>query len=461
MAIKEDIQSLSPGAVVELFELDATNLPGGTVSYFHAGTSELSKPIVWQGITYSPLPVEASGFDISTNGTLPRPRFKVANVGGVFSAVARENEDLVGCKVTRRRTFAKYLDLVNLLERNGTAQGGDNNSLTLDALASNVNEQYVGKTLYLSSGPGSTQAAQIINYDGATKVATIEANWKQNLFKWSNDPLNAIWFKNDLSVVWDSTEQASKTTVTGADPFCGQHVAMNTNSKTITFSFEAKAVGAAIGKQLSIYIYRGNPSGSITANNFFATGEWKVYSYTKTFDAVDATTLSARIDFPQTGAVIGDQLLFRNAHVFEGSSAEYIETSTAGIFRPNNTTTFEVRHSDYGSATPDPNQYFPDDIWFVEQKLNENKYVVEWELTSVFDLQGVMLPARQIIQDSCPWKYRGAECGYTGTAYFDLNDQVTTLSNDFCAKHLSSCKLRFPNQPLPFGGFPGAVRFVV
>jgi lambda family phage minor tail protein L len=111
------------------------------------------------------------------------------------------------------------------------------------------------------------------------------------------------------------------------------------------------------------------------------------------------------------------------------------------------------------NPTADPNQHFPDDIWFIEQKLSENKYIVEWELASVFDLQGVMLPHRQIIQDSCPWKYRGAECGYTGTSYFDLNDQPTTQSNDFCAKHLSSCKLRFGNQPLPFGGFPGAVRF--
>jgi lambda family phage minor tail protein L len=73
-------------------------------------------------------------------------------------------------------------------------------------------------------------------------------------------------------------------------------------------------------------------------------------------------------------------------------------------------------------------------------------------------VQGVKLPRRQIIQNICPWKYRGAECGYAGSNYWNSNDQsVATLAQDVCGKRISSCELRFgTNQELPFGGFPAA-----
>ncbi|WP_252182023.1 phage minor tail protein L [Escherichia coli] len=71
-----------------------------------------------------------------------------------------------------------------------------------------------------------------------------------------------------------------------------------------------------------------------------------------------------------------------------------------------------------GNPTADPNQHFPDEMWFIEQKTLETHQVVEFELSSVFDLMGVQLPYRQIIKNTCPWKYRGPECGYTGP-YFD------------------------------------------
>lgn len=460
MSIKADIQSLSPTAEIELFELDATNLPEGEKSYFHAGTNELSRPIIWQGITYSPLPVEASGFDITTNGTLPRPRFRVANIGGVFSAVAEENDDLVGCKVTRRRTLAKYLDDANWIFRTATAQGGTATTLTLDSLASDVDGMYVGNNLYLLSGAGSVQSSRIISYDGTTKIATVEP-WKQNMLKHSNDASQSSWFKNQTTVTWDAAEQASKLSVTSAsDPYCGQNISINPKGRTITFTVDVKGVGTGIGKILHLYLYRSTPSGDITSKGFVITGNWQTCTFTKTFDNVDGSLMAARFDFPQTGATVGDQCLFRNAHVYEGEFSEYVSTGASGVFLPNSTTGFEIRHPDYGQNQADPTQQFPDDIWFVEQKLNENKYVVEWELASVFDLEGIMLPHRQVIQDSCPWRYRGAECGYTGTVYFDANDQPTTESADVCGKHLSSCKARFGNEPLPFGGFPGAVRFV-
>ena len=110
--ILADIQKLDPGVLLELIEVDATVL-GGSIIYFHAGTNVLRAPVVWQGKTYSPWPVEASGFEWSGRGQLPTPHLKVANIAGTATALALAYDDLVGAKVTRRRTMARYLDAVN------------------------------------------------------------------------------------------------------------------------------------------------------------------------------------------------------------------------------------------------------------------------------------------------------------------------------------------------------------
>lgn len=97
-----------------------------------------------------------------------------------------------------------------------------------------------------------------------------------------------------------------------------------------------------------------------------------------------------------------------------------------------------------GEAAADPHAKFPDEIWYVDRKANESRDSVTFELASKFDLAGVMIPKRQIIANICQWKYRSAECGYTGNIYFDTNDNnVTTLAADVCGKRLSSCNARF------------------
>ena len=108
-----------------------------------------------------------------------------------------------------------------------------------------------------------------------------------------------------------------------------------------------------------------------------------------------------------------------------------------------------------GNATADPTAKFEDEIWYIDRVANENPQVVEFELTSKLDLTNLALPRRQILEH-CPWQYKSTECGYIGTAAFDLNDKPTTAANDQCGKRYSSCVKRFPTGLLPFGGFPGA-----
>lgn len=110
--IAVEIQKLAPSAIIELFELDGTSF-GGELMRFHAGTNQLSQNIVWQGATYTAFPLQATGFDYSGNGQLPRPKIVVSNVAGSITLLVLTYDDLLGAKVTRKRTLLKYLDAVN------------------------------------------------------------------------------------------------------------------------------------------------------------------------------------------------------------------------------------------------------------------------------------------------------------------------------------------------------------
>lgn len=111
--ITSEIQKLAPGAIIELFVLDTTSITGGDISYFHSGTNDLHSNIVWQGQEYTRYPIEASGFEYTGSGQLPRPRMKVSNAFGAITALILELGDMVGAKVTRIRTLKKCLDAEN------------------------------------------------------------------------------------------------------------------------------------------------------------------------------------------------------------------------------------------------------------------------------------------------------------------------------------------------------------
>jgi len=229
--IESDIQKLAPGELVELFTVDLNPIGVNEIYHFHNGVNGLGATVIWQGVDYTRFPIEAVGFDKTGSGSIPRPSIRVANITGLLDALARENDDLVGAKFIRHRTFSKYLDAVNF--------------------------------------PG------------------------------------------------------------GINP------------------------------------------------------------------------------------------------------------------------------------TADPNVHLDDEIWFIDRKASVNKVYVEWELAAAFDLSGVKLPRRQVIQNVCTWQYRSSECGYAGGPVAMANDTLTTdASKDVCGKRLSSCKLRFGDfNELPYGGFPGAASY--
>jgi lambda family phage minor tail protein L len=112
MPIIADLASLDPGTLVELYVLDLSPV-GGPQLFFHAGTNQLNLPVVWQGNTYQPYPIQTSGFEWHGSGQLPRPKLQVANVVGLITGYLLAYGDLAGVPVKRQRTLVKYLDVVN------------------------------------------------------------------------------------------------------------------------------------------------------------------------------------------------------------------------------------------------------------------------------------------------------------------------------------------------------------
>lgn len=111
-----------------------------------------------------------------------------------------------------------------------------------------------------------------------------------------------------------------------------------------------------------------------------------------------------------------------------------------------------------GNPTADPSQEFPPEVWFIDRKSSETKEVVEFELSSALDFNGVKLPRRQIIANQCSFVYRGPLCNYTGIPVATILDVPTSdPAQDNCGKRLRSCKMRdWPDGVLNFGGFPAA-----
>ena len=112
-----DLQSLEPGGMVELVSVDGS-AQGADVLTFHRYTQV--GPIVWQGVSYQPWPFQVKGFDTNA-AQQPVPTIEVANIDGSISALCLAFGDMVGATFVRHRTFAKYLDAVNFVGGNPTA----------------------------------------------------------------------------------------------------------------------------------------------------------------------------------------------------------------------------------------------------------------------------------------------------------------------------------------------------
>ena len=126
--LNEDLSSLNPSALVELFEIDLTSIilnsnlqlpENQQVFRFHNNVKLTTNTIWFQNKEFLAVPIQAEGFEINGKGTLPTPRLRLAVSEDLSDAITLLRQkindlgDLVGAKVTRKRTLAKYLDARN------------------------------------------------------------------------------------------------------------------------------------------------------------------------------------------------------------------------------------------------------------------------------------------------------------------------------------------------------------
>ena len=112
-----DLQAIAPSAVIELFQLELNVAQHGVneTYYFHAGVNATnSGDIIWNSQAYLAFPIEATEFEYTGTGSLPRPKLRISNIFGTITGLILSLPNgLEGAKVTRIRTLARYIDGVN------------------------------------------------------------------------------------------------------------------------------------------------------------------------------------------------------------------------------------------------------------------------------------------------------------------------------------------------------------
>ncbi|WP_449236043.1 phage minor tail protein L [Aggregatibacter kilianii] len=113
-----------------------------------------------------------------------------------------------------------------------------------------------------------------------------------------------------------------------------------------------------------------------------------------------------------------------------------------------------------GNTKADPTQESIS-YYIIEQLKSLTDDVATFELALPAETDNARIPILMITSDTCIWRYRSAECGYTGPPVADEFDKPTTdAKKDKCSHCLRGCKLRWGNDTaLPFGGFPSTTQY--
>ena len=107
-AVDTEKQSLTPPGAVTLWTLDASAI-GGTVVRFCA-QNESDAAVAFDGLSFVPLPIRATGFSRTTRGAQARPEIEIMDPSRLVLGMMATTNGLRGAKVTRTRTFRNHLD---------------------------------------------------------------------------------------------------------------------------------------------------------------------------------------------------------------------------------------------------------------------------------------------------------------------------------------------------------------
>jgi len=157
----------------------------------------------------------------------------------------------------------------------GLATGGGSTTIIFNSLASAVDDTYIGQVVFLSAGTGEDQARNIIDYNGTTKVATVERAWETN-------PANGATVYSVLPRADLTTLKANIAALNDFDPAVDT-VALVTDITTKTgFSLSTAGIDSILDEQIGdgtitmrealrgfIAVLAGKSSGGATATLIF------------------------------------------------------------------------------------------------------------------------------------------------------------------------------------------------
>jgi lambda family phage minor tail protein L len=103
------MQNLALGELVTMFELDLSPI-GVATSYYFSPTNLGGAKITHNTIEYDYAGIDISGVEWSADGTPSNPVLRIPNMNQFGSALIVSNNDVIGAKVIRTRTFSVFLD---------------------------------------------------------------------------------------------------------------------------------------------------------------------------------------------------------------------------------------------------------------------------------------------------------------------------------------------------------------
>ena len=315
------LQSLNPGSIIELFTIELnTALHGSNTIYrFHNGANmNADGEVVWAGNSYLRFPIECTGFEFGSTGTLPRPTITISNILGTITAIMQDvntttvGNDLNGAKFTRIRTLARFLDAVNFAPETVTSTS-------------------------------TTTVADPNDTEIVTYTVTVHNPGSGNIFRINGVNNPVITMKRGSTYIFDQSDATNS-----GHPLAIKSDAGGAQTTTV--------VGTA-----------GNAGATVT------------YS-----PAYPSAPNDLRYYCTSHGNNMGNTITMNDPNTIQQTTTSSSTTQTNPF------------------GTPDPTAEFPQEIYFLDRKVTENRSVVTWEAQSALDLVNVKLPARIATKELFP-----------------------------------------------------------
>jgi lambda family phage minor tail protein L len=383
MTLEADVQKGWHSAIVEMFDIDLTAITGDPEDIFYF-TNQL-KPdetkIQWKGKTYEALPLLSSGYETNTTGQIAQPVLTVANIFGTFTDVIKNLEDLVGGKVTRRRTFAKYLD-------------GEPEADTLQEFPIDV--YYIERKTEETALSITWQLNSVMDLEGLQLPRRVIT---QN---------HCLW-----------RYRSSECGYTGAPVF-------NSNDEVISTSGLSAEAAAVV--------------------NAWTLNEQRKAEYK---NAVSVRNKAFESQQNECNANVKIETKY--------SRTAPLSYSTGGLGL------FFFRFAYWNGVLTSLNQFYRQGI-LRETTTNGGRYQIK---TSYYEIErwggdparcaaaGAVLAAADVTLATATSNYNASQAALSAAlAALPALDPLWNI--DVCGKRVKSCQLHFPEQSIPYGGFPGA-----